>query len=275
MLSLDRLDAEIPRLAAVLPPFPQVVARLLEGLHDPGSSLEALVRLARNDPVIISNILASANKVRRMNARHDLDDPYVAASMIGIDQIRRIVATTGMNRFLDDGKGSSFLLGHSRAVAIIAQELAMLTGVSTEKAYVISILHDVGQLCFHMLDPEAFQAAYRQSALDGRLLEHEARAFGVDHAQVGAALARHWLLPEEFVSTILTHHDDQTVTSPLQAVVNLAESLSRALDIPPSPKNRLTRLNRRAVEELGIDWRSPAMMDFFGRCRARFRQLMH
>lgn len=234
-----------------------------------------MIRLARNDPVITSNILATANKVRRINARHDLDDPYIAASLIGIDQIRRIVTTVGMNRFLDSARDAGFLLGHSRAVAIVSQELAMLSGVSPEKAYVVAILHDVGQLCFHLLDPAAFHEVYRQSAVDGRLLERETSTFGVDHAQMGAALAQHWLLPEEFVATILTHHDDHVVTSRLQAVVNLAESLARALDIPPSPKNRLTRLNQHAVDELGIDWRSPGMADLFGRCRARFRQTIH
>ena len=275
VLTPENFASEVPALANALPPFPRIVGQLLEDLLDPAASMEAMIRLARNDPVITSNLLATANKVRRIHAQPDLHDPFVAASLIGFDQIRRIVTTVGMNRFLDEGKGSAFLMGHSRAVAIIAQELAMLTGVSPEKAYVVSILHDIGQLCFHILDPEAFQEAHRQSAVDGRLLERETAAFGVDHAQMGAALAQHWLLPEDFVSTILTHHDDQVVTSKLQAVVNLAESLARDLDIPPSPKNRLTKLNRLAVDALEITWNSPVMLDFYGRCRARFRQFLH
>lgn len=272
MLNPDTLDEEIPRVAEILPPFPQVIARLIDELNNQASSLDTLVRLARNDPVVSANMLATANRVRRGNVQPDIYDPFVAASLIGLDQIRRIVATVGMNRFLSESKGSDFLLWHSRAVAIVAQELAMLTEVSPEKAYMAAILHDVGQLCFHILAPELFLEAYQRSAMDGRLLEHEAAAFGVNHAQVGGALARYWLLPEDFVSAIATHHDDEIVTGRLQAVVNLAESLARGLDIPPSPKNRLTHINQPAIELLGIDWRSPAMMDLFGRCRARFRQ---
>lgn len=274
MLNPDNLAAEAARLAKVLPPFPRVVMQLLDMIWDEDASLEAVARLARNDPVISSTILATANRVRRIHAQKDINDPFIAASLIGVDQLRRIVIAAAMNKFAAEDKGAEFLLNHSRAVAIVAQEMAAMCGVSPEMAYVAAILHDIGQLCFHILDSQKFQDLYRQSARDGNLIELETRAFGVDHAVIGAALAEHWDLPEEFVSAIRTHHDDTAVTSKLQAVINVAESLTRALDIPHSPKNRLTRLNAPAVAALGIQWDSPAMMDCYGRCRARFRQAM-
>lgn len=271
MLTPDTLAASVARLAKTLPPFPTVVMQFLDMVRDEDLSFDALIRLARNDPVILSGILSSANRLRHINAQPDIHDPFIAASLIGLNQVRRIVVTAALNKFAAADKGARFLLDHSRAVAIVAQELAALCGVSPEKAYVAGILHDIGQLCFHILDPLAFQNAYRQSATDGKLIEREVAVFGVDHTQIGSALAEHWELPEDFVSAILTHHDDTIVTSKLQAVVNLAESLSRALDIPSSPKNRLTKLNGLAVETLGITWNSEEMLDCFGRCRARFR----
>lgn len=274
MLAPDNLSFEVARLAKVLPPFPRVVMQLLDLLHADDCSLDALTRLARNDPVISSGILATANHLRRLHAQPDLHDPFIAASLIGINQVRRIVVTAAMNKFGAEETGADFLLNHSRAVAIVAQELAMLCGVSPEKAYVAGILHDVGQLCFHIIDPRAFQEIYRQSAVDGKLLERETKTFGVDHALIGCALAEYWELPADFVSAIREHHDDTVVTSDLQAVINVAESLTRALDIPASPKNRLTRLNEPAVAALGITWNSEEMLDCFGRCRARFRQAM-
>lgn len=274
MLSQDNLSAEVARLAKVLPPFSVVVMQLLDMLRVDDSSMEALIRLARNDPVIVSGILSMANHLRRVNGKPDIYDPFVAASLIGISQVRRIVVVAAMHKFAVEEKGAEFLFNHSRAVAIVAQELAVHCGVSPEKAYVAGILHDVGQLCFHIMDPVAFQEVYRQSAIDGRLIEREAETFGVDHARIGGELAEFWELPEDFVSAIRAHHDDSIVTSKLQAVINLAESLSRALDIPPSPKNRLTRLNAHAIAALEINWGSQEMLDCFGRCRARFCQAM-
>lgn len=271
MLTPDTLAASVARLAKTLPPFPTVVMQFLDMARDEDLSFDVLIRFARNDPVILSGILSGANRLRHINAQPDIHDPFIAASLIGLNQVRRIVVTAALNKFAAADKGARFLLDHSRAVAIVAQELAALCGVSPEKAYVAGILHDIGQLCFHILDPLAFQNVYRQSATDGKLIEREVAVFGVDHTQIGSALAEHWELPEDFVSAILTHHDDTIVTSKLQAVVNLAESLSRALDIPSSPKNRLTKLNGPAVEALGITWNSEEMLDCFGRCRARFR----
>jgi putative nucleotidyltransferase with HDIG domain len=271
MLTPENLPVEIAKLAKRLPPFPKVVMQLLDMLRDEDFSLDALIRQAKNDPVITSCILATANRLRRMNAQADLHDPFVAAALIGTTQVQRIVVTAAMNKFAADDRGAGFLFDHSRAVAIVAQELATLCGISPEKAYVGGILHDVGQLCFHILDPVRFQDAYRQSVTDGRLIERERAAFGVDHTMIGAALATYWDLPEEFIFTIRDHHEDAVVTGKLQAVINLAESLTRALDIPSSPKNRVTRLNEDAIEELGIDWHTPEMRDCFGRCRARFQ----
>lgn len=274
MLTPDQLTTEVARLAKRLPPFPQIVIELLDLLGADDASLDALTRLARNDPVIASGLLATANHLRRLNAQPEIHDPFIAASLIGFNQVRRIVVAAAMNTFAAEEKGADFLLKHSRAVAIVAQELAALCGVSPEKAYVAGILHDIGQLCFHITDAAAFQEVYRQSATDGRLIEREAAAFGVDHARIGSALAEHWALPDDFVAAIRTHHDDSIVTGKLQAVINLAETLSHALDIPPSPKNRVVTLNVAAVAALGLDWGSPQMRDCFGRCRARFAQAM-
>lgn len=263
---------DIPALAQRLPAFPAVVAELLSELGNPSLSMETLVRIARNDPIISANILTTANRIRRFNALPDIGNPYVAASLIGVNQIRRIIATVGMNRFLDCDNGSEFLFWHSRGVAIIAQEFAMLTNICPEMAYIAAILHDVGQLCFHILAPQEFQVAYFESATDDSILERETALFRCDHSQVGAALASHWKLPEEFVSTIRDHHEQHLVSGRLQALINVSESLARALDIPPSPKNRLTRLNRLAIDTLQLDWKDPVVTDCFGRCRARYKQ---
>ena len=273
MLGGDILAA-VPKLAEALPPFPGIVMQLLDRLHDEEASLDSLVRLARNDPVISSQILASANHIRRLRVQSDLADTFAAASLIGLNRVRNIVVCVGMHQFLDKGNSSAFFFRHSQAVAIVAQELAALCGVPTEIAYVAGILHDIGQLCFMILDEQAFRDAYAQSSIDGKLIEREVDAFGLDHCRMGALLAEHWNLPQEFVSVILTHHDEATVTSRLQASVCLAESLARALDIPPSPKNRVTKINAPALEALDLHWDSPEMLDCFGRCHARFHQLL-
>ena len=272
MLKPNPPTLDIEAIARVLPPFPRIFLQLLELLRDEASSFEVMARLIRNDPVLSGNMLATANHVRRLHAQSDLADPFAAASLIGVNRLRQIVVHIGMNRFIGDGRGSEFFFRHSFAVAITSQELAVMCDVSPDEAYIAGILHDVGQLCFHVLDEPAFLRAYQQSAADGRLLEREAEIFGVDHCQIGAQLAQYWNLPDDVVSAIRSHHDDSVATSNLQAVVCLGETLARALDIPASSKNRVTKINTPAVELLGIRWDSPEILDCLGRCHARFLQ---
>ena len=271
MLNSANLAQEVAKMAKKLPAFPTIVIQLLDMLRDESASLEVLARMARNDPIISANILAQANHVRRIHAQSDLTDSFVAASIIGVNRVRRIVVSTGMNRFVSSVPGGLFLFQHSLAVAIAAQELAALSGESQDLAYIAGMLHDVGQLGLNMLDERAFEKVYMDSIADGRLLLREAEVFGVDHCAVGAQLARYWNLPEEIYSAILNHHDEETVTCPLQAAICLSETIVRALDLPASPNNRVTLINQHAVTELGLDWSDPDMADVFDRCVTRFR----
>lgn len=270
MLNTATLPSAVARLAKSLPSFPAIVIQLLDMLRDESASFEVLTHLARNDPVISANILAQANHIRRIHSQSDLCDAAVAASIIGINRVRRIVVAAGMNHFVSNVPGGAFLFHHSLAVAIAAQELSVFSGQSQDLSYITGMLHDVGQLCLRMLDAQAFEKAYRDSALDDNLVQHEAAVFGVDHCQIGAQLARHWSLPDEICSAILNHHSEENMTCQLQACICVSETLARALDLPPSPKNRVTIVNHHALIGLELEWSDPGMVDVFDRCVARF-----
>lgn len=261
----------IPDIAARLPAFPKVVPELLDCLREEAPSLDSLVLIARTDPVISAAILSAANRLRRMRALSDLSDLFSAASVIGFDKIRQIIVTVGLNRFISQSGGQSFFFEHSLAVAVVAQELACLTQISPVEAYVAGILHDVGQLAFFVQDAVLYHDIRRQAVLAGDLLAREVEVFGLDHCQVGVLLASFWNLPKNIMWAIGSHHDDNTTwNNALQAVVNLAESLSRALDLPHSPHGRVTFINQSALDFLHLRWDSAEMADCFGRCRARF-----
>lgn len=265
-----RVDGDIEAIARALPPFPDVIVKLLGLLRHEQASMDLIGRTVRNDPVLSGHVLSLANHVRRLRAQSDLVDPQAAAALIGLNRVRHIIVTAGLNRFIARGVGGNFFFRHSFAVAIAAQELAALCGLPSDEAYVAGILHDVGQLCFHVIDGPAFEQAYTAAGVEGRLLEREAEIFGLDHCQIGERLAQHWNLPEEVVSAIRTHHEEAGATSPLQAVVCLGETLARALDIPSSPLNRVESVNADALALLQLSWDDPAMLDCFGRCRARY-----
>lgn len=254
-----------------LPPFPRVVLDLLRLLRDDNASLDALARVARNDPVISASVLEAANRMRRLRALPDLRDSYVAASCIGTDKLRSIVVAVGMNRFLADSPAETFFFEHSLAVAIIAHELAARCGVPPEEGYVAGLVHDIGQLSFFVADPDGYREVLRQSVADGNLLQREQAFFGVDHCQAGVLLAEVWELPPEIVQAIAGHHDRQAgCKSKVQALIRVAEILARGLDLPPSPANRIVAADTEAMETLGLHWNRSDVLDCLGRSQARF-----
>ena len=264
-------SSRIPELAARLPAFPKVVPKLLDCLRKDAPSLDSLVMIARHDPVISAAILATANRLRRMRALPDLFDLFAAASIIGFDKIRQIIISVRLNGFISQGSSYSYFVEHSLGVAIVAQELAVMARISPAEAYVAGILHDVGQLLFFVQDANLYHDIRREAIQNGNLLQLEADAFGLDHCQMGILLASYWKLPNTIMQAIGGHHKPDTVwMNGLQAVINLAETLCKALDLPHSPHNRVTTVSNSALEFLQLRWNSPEMVDCFGRCRARF-----
>jgi len=261
----------LEQIATRLPPFPAVVSRLLILLEREEVSLDELVRLARNDPVITGDILATANRLRRLRVQPDLSDLFAAATLIGSNQLRRIAVAANMNRFLACSSVPSHFFQHALAVAIVAQELAMMAGKASETAFVAGILHDIGQLGFYVLDAQAYGALRRQALAGKEMMMLERTTFGVDHCQLGQALARYWQLPEVIGETIAAHHacPDEWCAD-LPPLINLAETLSAALDLPYSIYNRVHSVSRAALAHLQLRWDDPEMHDCFCRCRIRF-----
>lgn len=264
--------AQIPVIAERLPAFPRVVPELLDKLQSDTLSVRSMVRIARNDSVIAAAILVAANGLRRLRAQPDTADLFAAASLIGTNKLKQIIVRVGLNKLLSEGSGQAFFYEHSLAVAIVAQELAQLVpGVSPDEAYVAGILHDIGQLAYFVVDAEAHRRIRHQAIGDGNLLALEAAVFGLDHCALGVLLARHWQLPPVILQAIEGHHHTgKAWLNKIQAVVNLAETLTRAFDIPMSPHNRVLSLNAAALDYLGLNWAMPEMADLIGRCRARF-----
>lgn len=264
-------SAQVPDLAAKLPPFPKVVPELIACLDQENSAIDDLVKIARNDPIISAKILSCANQLRRIRVQKDTADLFSAAALIGYNKMRELILAASLNNFLAHSSGQVFFYEHSLAVAICAREIAILTHHQPEAAYIAGILHDVGQLCFYMVDTELYSSVRRMAIETGNLLQLEIQNFGLDHCHLGMLLANQWSLPQAILLAISSHHTDEALwENPLQAIVNLAESICSGLDIPHSPHNRVSRLNLSAAEYLGLKWDSEQIIDLFGRTRAQF-----
>jgi putative nucleotidyltransferase with HDIG domain len=70
-----------------------------------------------------------------------------------------------------------------------------------------ALLHDVGKVALQRARDDYPERILRDARTPEERLEAERRELGIDHAELGAELARRWRLPDETADAIASHHD--------------------------------------------------------------------
>jgi putative nucleotidyltransferase with HDIG domain len=232
--------------ADALPALPQIVARILEMLGDEEVNVEVLSGHIVSDPAVVARLLAAAN-----------------AGALGasgrVESVRDItLATAIMDRFNAAPPFDARRLWlHSLGVAICAQEVARGAGLDVDVAYTAGLLHDIGQLLLFAFAPAAYAGVQRlRIDRDIDIVDAEREVLGVDHAQVGGALARRWKMPEDVADAIAAHHAsaDSGPENEMADAVHVAEVLSHALNLGGGEGARVPRLWDLSSVRMGIDW---------------------
>jgi putative nucleotidyltransferase with HDIG domain len=258
--------------ADALPALPQIVTKILEMLGDDDANVELLSTHIVNDPAVVGHILAAAN-AGALGASGHVDSVRQAILLLGISRVRDItLATAVIDRFRTvppfNARG---LWLHSVGVAVCAQDVARTVRLDVDAAYTAGLLHDIGQLLLVAFNPEAYARVLEaRGARDTDIVPIERELIGVDHAQVGGALARFWKLPEAVADAIAGHHVSyrNDPENELADVVHVAEVLSHALDLGGCEDSRVPELSDISCARLDIDW--VQFVEHFPRIEARF-----
>lgn len=136
---------------------------------------------------------------------------------------------------------------HAVAVQRVTAQLAARTQREDhEELCAGSLLHDIGKLALVQLAPgyrESLQRPQRQR--DG--IRAEQRQFGLDHAMIGALLARQLKLPATIVSMVGEHHDDEPADQ--AGIIALADMLAHQAQGATVEPRRLLALSYRVALE--------------------------
>lgn len=204
---IDELLEEV----VTLPSLPSTIVRITELANDPDASLSVLGRAISADPAIALKTLRLVNSAY-YGLRNKVSSVEQAVVLLGLKVIKNLVFTA---TFLDTlQSGAAVFLHHcvSCGVAMRAlSESAKVPGLSkesSEEAFTIGLLHDVGKIVFEQFMPEEFRAV-AQLACSKRVpwYQCEQEIIGVDHAELGARLAVKWKLPEDIADAVAGHHE--------------------------------------------------------------------
>ncbi len=209
--TLDKLMSKVGKL----PTMPHVASKILEMVGDPETSARKLQMVIDSDQVLAMRILKVANSALYSLPRK-VKTLKEAIVMLGFNHIRSLVLAEAIqNLFKGKGKKGdlleSMLWEHSVGAAMAAKTVAraIYPGLG-EEAFVTTLVHDIGKLILLQADAPTYHAIIQEIYSEYRpFAEIEQKHFGVDHAEVGAALAERWNLHEQAVEAIRLHHDDE------------------------------------------------------------------
>lgn len=207
---LERIDR--------LPALPATVARLVPMLTDDTSTTDDLLSLVNKDEALAMAVMKLANSAAfgAPGRTFSLKESVVR---LGRRRLKALVMEQQTAPLFAKG-GASFGLQRgslwrgSLAGAFAAEAIAAsVPDAEPEVAFLCALLRDVGKIVLDL----HFGAAYmgrvkdelaREPGTDGvSFVEAERRAVGFDHAELGAALARRWRLPDRVADAIRFHHD--------------------------------------------------------------------
>ena len=207
---MARVDEFIRSIDAI-PALPAIASRTVSILSDASADTNEINEIIRRDEALSIAVLRRANSVTYgvPGRTFKLREAIVRLGHSALNQIALSHQMSGL--FM--GSGSAYglrrnaLWGGALGGAYAAERLAKIHGFDdSELCFLCGLLRDIGKLAIdaHCGDTHPFDL---MDGEDESFLNDERDAFGTDHAEVGAALASRWGLPDRLVNAIRYHHE--------------------------------------------------------------------
>src|SRR5208283_4718133 len=144
--------------------------------------------------------------------------------LVGTKGVRNLLYSYGTQKVLGE-KYSEMrsLWQHSYRCAFYAYYIARSFKRKKElldDVYVGGILHDLGQIVVASLHPDLLERIARvckDKGISSEMLEDF--SVGLNHAEVGALIARKWNFPEQLIGAIRYHHEPLECPAGLREIV--------------------------------------------------------
>ncbi|HLK13874.1 MAG TPA: HDOD domain-containing protein [Fimbriimonadaceae bacterium] len=203
----------LERALADLPPLPEALAKVLAESRRNDVSAHSLEAIISTDQALSSKVLRVVNSAY-YGLPGQVQSLGQACVILGVSQIRNLslsMATMGSAHISAPGARDTHLRfwKHSFGAASAAQWLARKKnlGLAEEDlAFVGGLLHDIGRLFLFANFPEVYAEALAiaiKRELPIQTVEMELA--GMDHAGIGARMARAWNLPDDVCNLIEFH----------------------------------------------------------------------
>lgn len=228
---------QIIRAVSTIEPMPVATARLLSIVADDQFSISEVVDVVRHDTALVGDVLSLANSAAHA-ARTPTGDVSVGVARLGAAAVVRIAVARAVKGRLSAAlpvydMAPEDLWRHSLIASVVAEGLIMKSPASVPAGSgTAALIHDVGKTVIASVVPNSFLAALNPAAerdhLD--LIAAESLVLGIDHAEVGALVARCWGMPVYTQIALARHHGASDGESAMADAVKLSDLLAHVIE---------------------------------------------
>ncbi len=255
-------EAMVRDKLAGLPGLPPLVSELLESFQQENLDVPALARRVAADQGLLVRMLRIANSSFYGLAGRvvSIDD---AILVLGFRTVRSLVVSVAITGAFREAACPRFqpatFWRHAVATAVSAREIAKVRRRSAETAFTGGLVHDIGRYVLAVCFPDAYERTLEwREHVDCLHLDAEREVLGIDHARVGAILARAWGLPEALEQDIACHHFP--ADHPGADLVHLGDVLAHMLEHGGRSGGIAPEMDPAAGRRMGFDRNGLAAM---------------
>jgi len=253
-VSIDELVNQVGNL----PPLPQAAQKALALIRDPKSNASSISDVLGKDQVLTSLILRMANSVY-YGLTYPVTTVQQAIVVLGQSTIQSIILAASVAPYLERpipgyGLDRGELWRHSIGIAAGARMVTEKFGHDkAEEAYHAGLLCDIGKLAFEFLLRKENLKSSNWKYLSFEDLEN--KYFGINHATLGAEIARRWRLADPLIAAINFHHDPHLAgeNSLLASAVHIADAAMMMMGVGIGIDGLQYKLDEFAINQLEFD----------------------
>ena len=256
MISLQTLMREIENLK----PIPAVTNKLLDVIDNPDSSMEDIAQIIQYDPVITASVLKTCNSAY-FGLKNPAESIKDAINILGTDQVIELVLLKSGAKALSGrqkgyGLENGDLLRYSVYSAVIAKQLASSFSLKNKNTiFTSALIKDIGKIILesHVSDSKKkIKNLVENKGLS--FMEAEKKILGIDHAELGALIAKMWKFSPRMVKIIRNHHlaDEKMIKDKEIAAVYLSDCICMMMGQGVGSDGLSYRFKVQALKELGI-----------------------
>jgi putative nucleotidyltransferase with HDIG domain len=196
-----------------IPTLPMVAMKVNELINDPNSSSADIAEVLKKDQVLVAKILRLVNS-SYYAIPGGVADVQRALAFLGFNTLAQLVLSLSVFEVFQGKTSEHFSMldfwRHALGTAVCSELLAKRLKLSKpEEAFTCGLLHDIGKLVLHEIDPDRLGAIVAETA------KRECSFFDVErewdlpgHSYLGEVIATKWGLPQVIRLSIRYHHFD-------------------------------------------------------------------